>query len=278
MNLILVRVLASRFWARRTKIGFAVAILTFLFVMVWSGPGLVAQSTGDSAAAFKRLAVQLSAARLKGTEESETQQGKALSLLDSMVSSFLSSSASPDLGSANQRLASLVSHDPPVGENYRLVRLGGKVGVYALAVNFGLGGPAAVRIYAAENGHIGLAARIDHYSQKDFFDSDITLVPVSTAEAVFVVVSGRTDDLATGLFSAWRFEGSRVAPLWSSDLLAHSSYEANADGFHLTYCSQPDDDHPTQCPRMSRDLYRFQDSVWKRVATTDLGPLPGRKD
>jgi hypothetical protein len=278
MNLILICVLASRSWARRMKVGFPAAILAFLFVMAWPGPRLVAQSTGDSAAAFKRLAAQLSAARLNGTEESEAQQEKALSLLDSMVSSVLSSSASPDLGSANQRLASLVSHDPPVGENYRLVRLGGNAAVYALVVNFGLGGPAAVRIYAAENSRIGLAARIDHYSQKDFFDSDIALVPVSTAEAVFVLVSGRTDDLSTGLFSTWRFEGSRVTALWSSDLLAHSSYEANADGFHLTYCSQADDDYPARCPRMSRDLYRFQDSVWKRVASTDLGPLPGRKD
>jgi hypothetical protein len=117
-----------------------------------------------------------------------------------------------------------------------------------------------------------LAAKIDHIVEKDFFDSDIEIVPVSAAEPVFVIVSGRSDDLATGMFSAWRFDGRRAVPLWSSDLLQQSSYEADGDGFLLTYCSEPDEDHPAQCHTMTRDLYRLQAGEWKRVETKELVP------
>jgi hypothetical protein len=141
-----------------------------------------------------------------------------------------------------------------------------------MVVNFGLGGPAAVRIYAGAAGHYALAATIDHFKQKDFFDSDIELVPVALNEMVFVTVGGRTDDLATGQFSAWRFDGQRAVALWSSDLLQQSNYEADADGFHLVYCNQPDENHPSQCLKMTRDLYRYGNGEWKRVSTVDLPP------
>jgi hypothetical protein len=140
-------------------------------------------------------------------------------------------------------------------------------------VNFGLGGPAAVRIYAGGPGNYALAARIDRFVQKDFLDSDLELATVSNSEAVFVTVSGRTDDLSTGLFSAWRFDGRRLLNLWNSDLLQQSSYQADEMGFDLAYCSQVDDDRPSQCLKMSRDLYRFQAGEWKRIETADL-PLP----
>jgi len=233
-------------------------------------PGLLGQNSSDPSAEFKRLASELSAARLGGGTEIESLQEKALAYLDSIAASTLNSSSSPDLDAINQRLAGLVSHTPPIGENYRLLKLGGTPAAYALLVNFGQGGPAAVRIYASTNGRYGSAARIDRFTQKDFFDSDIEIVPVSMNENVFVIVSGRTDDLSTGLFSAWRFDGHGIVALWSSDLLQQSNYEAEADGFHLTYCGQPDDDHPSQCNKMTRDLYRYQDGAWKRVESTDL--------
>ena len=233
---------------------------------------LRAQVKSDSSIEFRRLAAQLSTARLDGAAESEVSQEKALAILDELASSVLSGSASPDLDAANRRMADLVSHVPPVGENYRLVRLGGSPAAYALVVNFGIGGPAAVRIYSNVGGRFALAARIDHFVEKDFFDSDIELISVSTAEPAFVIVAGRTDDLATGLFTAWRFDGRRAAPLWSSDLLQQSSYEADRDGFHLTYCSEPDEDHPAQCHKMARDTYRLQGSEWKRIETKDIGP------
>jgi hypothetical protein len=247
----------------------------FSFVIVGARPSagwLHAQSGSDSAAEFKRNSEELSAARLGGGDENEAQMEKALAYLDSIAVSVLNVPAEPNLDGANGRLAGLTSRTPPVGENYRLVKLGGRPAVYAMVVNFGLGGPAAVRIYAGGAGHYALAARIDHFVQKDFFDSDLELVPASSAEAVFVTVSGRTDDLSTGLFSAWRYNEHRLAALWNSDLLQQSSYESDDSGFRLAYCSQVDDDRPSRCLKMSRDVYRFQAGEWKRIETVDLPP------
>jgi hypothetical protein len=257
----------QRYPIRRTV---AISISLFTSVLLVIGPR--AQIKSDPDAEFKRLAAQLSTARLGGGAESEPPQERALGILDELASSVLNSSPSPDLDAANGRMASLVSHVPPIGENYRLVRLGGNPPAYAMVVNFGLGGPAAVRIYSGASGRYALAARIDHFVEKDFFDSDIELIPASAIAPVFVIAAGRTDDLATGMFTAWRFDGRRAVQLWSSDLLQQSSYEADGEGFHLTYCSEPDEDHPAQCPKMTRDLYRPQAGEWKRIETQDLGP------
>src|ERR1700722_3043619 len=199
---------------------------------------LPAQSAGDAAAEFKRISQALSDARLGGASENQAQMEKALAYLDSLALSTLNVPGEPNLDGANRGLADLASHTPPVGENYRLVKLGGAPAAYAMVINFGLGGPAAVRIYAGGAGHYALAARIDHIVEKDFFDSDLELAPVSSSEAVFVTISGRTDDLSTGLFSAWRFDGQRLVALWNSDLVQQSSYQADFNGFRLAYCSQ----------------------------------------
>src|SRR5271165_3572262 len=79
-------------------------------------PGLLAQKSADPSAEFKRLASELSAARLGGGTEIESQQEEALAYLDSVAASTLNSSSSPDLDAINQRLAGLVSHTPPIGE------------------------------------------------------------------------------------------------------------------------------------------------------------------
>jgi hypothetical protein len=258
--------------AQRRMVG---AALSVAFVIIGASPlapWVRAQNAGDPAAEFKRISEELSAARLAGEEANEAQMQKALAYLDSIAVSVLNSPAGPNLDGANRSLAAIVSHMPPVGENYRLVKLGGNPPTYAMAINFGLGGPAAVRVYAGSAGHYALAARIDHFVQKDFFDSDLELAPVSDAEPVFVTVSGRTDDLSTGLFSAWRFDGHGVVALWNSDLVQQSSYEASENAFRLAYCSQVDEDHPSECLRMSRDVYRFQAGEWKRVETEDLPP------
>jgi len=233
---------------------------------------LPAQSGGDATAEFRRISEELSAARLVGGDENGAQMEKALAYLDSVAISDLNISGGPNLDGANRGLAGLASHTPPVGENYRLVKLGDTPPAYAMAINFGLGGPAAVRIYAGGAGHYALAAKIDHFALKDFFDSDLELVAVSNSEPVFVTVSGRTDDLSTGMFSAWKFDGHRVVALWNSDLLQQSSYEAEENGFRVAYCSQVDEDHPSQCLKMSRDLYRFQAGEWKRIETAELPP------
>jgi hypothetical protein len=233
---------------------------------------LHAQGGSDPGAEFKRISGELSAARLGGGDENEAQMVKALAYLDSIAVSVLNVPANPDLDIANRQLAGLASHTPPVGENYRLVKLGGTPAAYAMVINFGLGGPAAVSIYAGGVGRYASVARIDHFVQKDFFDSDLELVPVSGSDPVFVTISGRTDDLSTGMFSAWKYDGHRVVALWNSDLLQQSSYEADGTGFRLAYCSQVDDDRPSQCLKMSRDLYRFQAGEWKRIETADLPP------
>ena len=272
MNSICFRFRIARLLSRRCVVSLATAAVFSVLAFMPLALCLRAQVKNDSSAEFKQLAAELSAARLNGTVESEIPQEKALGILDELACSLLSSSALPDLDAANQRMANLVSHTPPVGENYRLVRLGGSPAVYALVVNFGLGGPAAVRIYAATNGRYALAARIDHFVERDFFDSDIELIPVSATESVFVTAAGRTDDLSTGMFSAWRFDGRRAVLLWNSDLLQQSNYEADRNGFHLTYCAQPDEDHPAKCLKMTQDLYRWQAGEWKRIETNELGP------
>src|ERR1700722_17176840 len=180
---------------------------------------LPAQSAGDAAAEFKRISQALSDARLGGASENQAQMEKALAYLDSLALSTLNVPGEPNLDSANRGLADLASHTPPVGENYRLVKLGGAPAAYAMVINFGLGGPAAVRIYAGSAGNYGLAAKIDHFVQKDFLDRALELVPISNSRAVFVTISARTDELSAGLFSAWRFDGRRVLNLWNSDLL-----------------------------------------------------------
>ena len=256
-----------------TRAAMATALVLVGFVIFSANPFTVfvhAQAGADAAAEFKRISQNLSAARLAGGDENEAQMEKALAYLDSIAVSDLNLAAGPSLDGANRGLQELTSHTPPVGENYRLVKLGGAPAVYAMVINFGLGGPAAVRIYAGGAGKYALAAKIDHYDQKDFFDSDLELVPVSNSESVFVTISGRTDDLSTGLFSAWQFDGHRVVVLWNSDLLQQSSYEADPDGFRLAYCSQVDEDRPSQCLKMSQDLYHFQSGEWKRIETADL--------
>jgi hypothetical protein len=250
-----------------------VILLVVIFGVIPSVGRLHAQTGSDPAAEFKNIAAELSAARLGGADESEARMQKALEYLDTLAVSALNVSASPDLEGANRRLAGLAAHTPPVGENYRLVKIGGTPAAYAMEINFGLGGPAAVRIYAGGAGHYALAARIDHIVQKDFLDSDVELVPVSGSEPVFVTVSGRTDDLSTGAFTAWQFSGHGVAALWNSDLLQQSSYQAEDGGFRIAYCSQVNEDRPSECLKMSRDLYRFQGGEWKRTETVDL-PMP----
>jgi hypothetical protein len=231
---------------------------------------LRAQRIADAAADFRKLAMELSSSRLGGGDENKAQLEKALAYLDSMAIAELNAAATSDVDTANRRLAALVSQASMVGENYRLVKLGGSPAVYAMVINFGLGGPAAVRIYAGEAGRYKLAGQIDRYSQKDFLDSDIELVPVSSADLVFVTVSGRTDDLSTGAFSAWQFKGNAVTNLWTSDLFQQSSYEAEGTGFRVAYCSHVDDDRPSMCLKMSRDLYQFEAGKWKRTETAEV--------
>jgi len=271
----------NRKMGRESRLRIAKAVIFVGFIFWGATPfaeWLDAQAGSDPTAEFKQISEELSAARLRGGNENEERMEKALAYLDSIAISVLNIQTGPNLDEANRGLAALASHTPPVGENYRLVKLGGTPPAYAMVANFGLGGPAAVRIYAGSPGNYTLAAKIDHFVEKDFFDSDLDLAPVSNSEPVFVTIGGRTDDLSTGMFSAWRFDGHRALNLWNSDLLQQSSYEADENGLRLAYCSQVDEDRPSQCLKMSRDLYRFQAGDWKRIETAELPPpIPAAK-
>ncbi len=224
---------------------------------------------------FARLALRLAQQRLAGAEESEKLQEQALGILDSMALGTLNAAGEPDLGALNQRLAGLVTQQPPVGEEYGMVRLGGSPAAYALVANFGLGGPSAVRLYRGVAGRYALAARIDRFAQKDFFDEYLELIPIAAPVTLFVTVTGRTDELQTGAFTLWRFEGDRVQGVWASDILPQSSYESRADGFRLTYCAETDEDNPRLCRRMTRDRYAWDGAAWKRIEQTAV-PVPKR--
>jgi hypothetical protein len=269
MKLVLVRHLGLR---QIGSIGIIVLIVALPFTLL-SAPRLPAQGKATAAATeFRQLAAQLSNGRLDGTTESKPLQDKVLALLDGIALPLLDSSPKQDLDAVNAQLVALVAPSPSVGENYRFARLGGTPSSYALVANLGFGGPAAIRIYSSSNGHFGLAAQIDSFSQKDFFDSDIDLISMSSSEPVFVTVAGRTDDLSTGVFSAWRFNGHAVTLLWNSDLLQQSSYETDDKGLHVTYCAEPDEDHPRQCPKMESDLYQWQAGEWKRLESKNAAP------
>src|SRR5258708_19134155 len=154
---------------------------------------------------FARLALQIALKRQQGEEEEEKLQENALGLLDATVLEEFNSRASPDVALLNEQLSRFVSQNSPAGEDYHIIPLAGIPPVYALTVNIGVGGPSAVRLYAKRSGaaQYQRAARVDRYTQKDFFDEYLVLIPVAAAD-VFVTISGRTDDLQTGSFSAWQ--------------------------------------------------------------------------
>lgn len=239
---------------------------------VWFGASAMratAQATPQSSVAeFSKLAFELTSARDAGGE-AETAQERALAILDRTVLENLNGT-SPDLDAVNRCLAAFITHQPPVGEGYRVYRLGRGEAVYALLADFGIEGPSAVRVYAGPPRRMALAGRVDRYVQKDFFDDYIELVPIPARGAVFVTVAGRTDALETGVFTAWHFEGGKVQAVWTSDILQQSSYQAGADGFHLTFCSDTDPSDPLQCRGMERDRFVWQGGTWKRVERTQL--------
>ena len=255
----------------RARPGFRFSLASVAALLLF--PSTVPGQTEKPETEFSRLAAQLAQQRLGGAPESETQQEQALAILDALVLDALNAAPAPDLAALSQRLAAMVTQQPAVGEDYRVVGLGGTPAAYALAANFGLGGPSAVRIYASTAGRYALAGRVDRYAQKNFFDEYLELVPVSQTSGVFVTVTGRTDELQTGSFAAWLFDGRRLRLLWASDILPQSSFESRPEGFRLTYCAETDEDRATVCVRMSRDLWVWDGEAWKRVEQTPV-PVP----
>jgi hypothetical protein len=173
-------------------------------------------------------------------------------------------------------LAGLVRQDPPVGESYSLELLGtppGGSGYYALVANFGLSGPSAVRLYPPSAEGYKLAARVDRYAYPDFYDDYLALLPIKASDVVFVTVTGRTDELKTGSFMAWRYRFEKLENLWTSELLEHSTYENRPDGVHLTYCVRADETNPRRCVLLARERHAWDGSFWRLASREEFPPL-----
>lgn len=247
---------------------FLAAILAAL-----AGSGLPAQ---DRVAEFRQLASQMVERRRAGMEENQADQNRALALVDAMVLEQLNGAvvASPD--AITKSLEPLVLRQPPVGEEYRVLRMGpANLPWFLLSANFGLAGPSALRIYARPGDPAQpyrLAAQIDRFSQPEYFDEFMAVVQVAPNEGVFVTVTGRTDELETGGYIAWRFDGERLSRLWSTELLERSRYELVGAEFRLTFCEESDEDDPRKCVRTLRERYGWLGSGWHLLERREVRP------
>ena len=254
-------------WRRALRCGSALAAL--LYLAAW----LPAQ---DRVAEFKQLARQLVERRQTGAEETEADQTRALTLADAIMLELLNGTLAANEEAVNRALEQLVAQQPPVGEEYRVLRMGPASGPwYLLAANFGLAGPSALRFYARAappGSSYKLAARIDRFTQQEYFDEFLTVVPVAAVDGVFVTVTGRTDELQTGSFVAWRFDGARLQRLWATDLLERSQYETSGAEFRVTYCEETSEDDPSKCVRTLRERHLWRSGVWQMAERREVKP------
>jgi hypothetical protein len=237
----------------------AARVSALLFALLAAAPG----GAQDRVSEFRQLASQIVQRRLGGLEENEADHQRALELLDALALEPLNAAAGPDAEAATRALQSLLPQPPPVGEEYRLLRMGTPgTPWFLLQANFGLAGPSALRLYAQPGNGAApyrLAARIDRFAQPEYFDEFLAVAPVSPEEGVFLTVTGRTDELETGSFTAWRFDGAQLQRLWATDLLERSRYELSGMEFRLTYCQETDEDDLRKCVLMVRERY-----TWRR--------------
>jgi hypothetical protein len=228
-------------------------------------PGSLAAQASNPAEEFQRMAAQLAERRLAGAEEDEAAQTRALAWLDRTVLDALNDAPPATAETINRRLAELVAPGSRLGEGYQLLALGPDA--FLLSANFGFAGPSAVRVYGrspeAGRGY-ELVARIDRFTQQEYFDEYLEVALLSAEEGVFVTVTGRTDELKTGGFMAWRFASRRLVRFWATDLLERSSYEVTASEFRLSFCAETEEDDPLRCARMVRERYTWRGG-WRRV-------------
>lgn len=225
---------------------------------------------------FKQLAADLVGRRHAGAEETEMEQARAMELADAFVLELLNSAPPATEEGVNQTLEQLHPSPPFVGQGYRVIRMGAANWPwYVLAANFGLAGPSALRIYARSSepgAGFRLAARIDRFGQPEYFDEFLEVVQVAAPEGVFVTVTGRTDERETGGFIAWRFDGTRLQRLWSTELLERSRYEVVRGEFRLTYCEEADDDDSAKCARMLRERHAWRGGQWQLLERREEKP------
>jgi hypothetical protein len=244
-------------------------------------------------AEFRKLAEHIAALRQAGAEEDKELQQRALALLDEAAIAGLHSVPRtaaphrlPNLDVVAERLQALMAEPSRIGEGYVPVQAGAEspqmsAPVYAVVVNFSLSGPSAVRLYEPQRlGGTGaqqrwsdfrLVAQIDRFTHPDFFDEYLEVVAMNPGAGVFVTVTGRTDSRKTGSFAAWRYAGKKLAQVWASDLLEHSSYESRDGVLRLDYCAEPDEEKPTVCRKMVRERYAWEGG-WTRRTQEDITP------
>jgi hypothetical protein len=206
--------------------------------------------------------------------EAQTVMEKALKMLDQSAISALQAGGASTLQLANQILNGYVAQEHPAGEGYRLYQVGHGPDVFALGGNFGPNGPSAVRLYSQieRREPYRLVAQIDRFTQKDYFDGYLELIPIDSSSVVFATVTGRTDELQSGAFVLWRYDTKGIAALWSSDLLPRSQYEATPEGLLITYCADLDEENPKICKRTVREKYLWSEHGWTRASQEELLP------
>jgi hypothetical protein len=221
----------------------------FLLIIFAGQRPLKGQATKPAAAnpetEFAVAASALAKAPVDDVAVIQRYETRALGILDTAMLRALAGRADVDLPAVNERIAKFASRKAGAGESYRVVKVADSPVAYALAADFGVDAPSAVRIYSQRGtpGQYVLAARIDRFTQTDLMDDSMEVAPISSAAGVFVTIAGRTDDFKTGDFMAWQFDGQTLHQLWDSDLLEHSSFQTTAAGFEMTYCKEPDEEH-----------------------------------
>lgn len=258
----------------------ATPTLAALFLLVLPAFPAVAQTlqppafTPEMEETFRRLSAELAAARLDGDDTEEDDEERALELLDALVLGGLAA-PEPDLAALNRRLEALAAVPVRVGESYRLARLAPRaVGprYYVLAVNFGFAGPAAARVYSCRNGDCRLAGSVDADYDAELFDENLVVHALDVDEPVFVLVTGRTDELSTGAFAAWRFTSAGLDRLWAVELSPRAEYEMLPDGIRVRYCAEPDLYRPEACVRMARESWAWRGGAWRQLPEPPAAP------
>lgn len=224
---------------------------------------------------FRRLSAELAAARLEGDDTEEDDEEHALELLDALVLGGLVAAAEPDLAALNRRLEALAAVPARVGESYRLARLAPRAPgqrYYVLAVNFGFAGPAAARVYSCCDDDCRLAGSVDADYDAELFDENLVVHALDVDEPVFVLVTGRADELSTGAFAAWRFSPAGLDRLWAVELSPRAEYEMLPDGIRVRYCAEPDFYRPEACVRMARESWAWRGGGWRQLPEPPAAP------
>ncbi len=158
-----------------------------------------------------------------------------------------------------------------------MFRLGGNPAAFALLADFGEGGPSAVRIYAGAPGKLSLAARVDRYAQKDFFDDYIELVPVPGPVALLSPWRGAPTTSRQAYSRPGILTDTKQRPFGCRISSSNRVMRSVRNGLQLNYCADPDPDDPRVCHQTRRERFAWQDGAWKQAESVALAPAGSAK-